>query len=250
MSAALEVLCCAIADVDAQLCARYEKLLSEDEHARWRSFRSKAAATEFLVGRALLRTALAERLHCDAHALVIAKNADGKPFIAAPTTHWHFNLTHSHAWVALALCEGSSVGIDIESYLRRNNLRAIAQRFFSDEENRRLAQCASADWLDYFFAVWTLKEAHAKALGCGLPKILPCSSIAVDLAAHSIQWSLHGIARGAENLASWLYNVDAHTALAVVVHGAAPAPQLSRCVPLDARTALPATLRAQGMQTL
>lgn len=230
----MEVLCCPLVAVDDDLRARYESLLSDDELQRLRSFRSPAAAKEFLVGRALLRTALAERVNCDARALQFSKNADGKPALSFPVSRWQFNLTHSHAWVALALCEGGSVGIDIESQARGNNLHAIAQRFFSSEENARLAHCSENEWLDYFFAVWTLKEAHAKALGCGLPKILTCSSIAVDLSKGSIDFTLSGAASTRETISAWLYKLDTECTLALVAHGNRVAePHLRRHIPLQ-----------------
>jgi phosphopantetheinyl transferase len=173
-------------------------------------------------------------LQCAPHELQISKNADGKPSLSHPSSRWQFNLSHSHDWVALALCEGSSMGVDIEAYSRRNNLHAIAQRFFSAEENTQLAQCAQSEWLDYFFAVWTLKEAHAKALGCGLPKILSCSSIAVDLTAHTIDLKLSGIALTPHNVSSWLYRLDENSAMALIVHGDVGAtPQLWRCTPTN-----------------
>lgn len=234
MPARVGVLCCALPDVDAALLARYENLLSDEELIRLRSFRSPSSAKEFLAGRALLRTALAERVNCEPRQLHFSKNADGKPSLSFPHSNWQFNLTHSHDWVALALCEGASIGVDIESYRRRNNLAGIARRFFSEAENAQLAQCKENEWLDIFFAVWTLKEAHAKALGCGLPKILNCSSIGVDLSAGTIEFALSGAASTSNNIASWLFKFKEECALAVVAHGDRfDAPDLQRCVPLQ-----------------
>lgn len=248
MNSRIDVLCCALSDVNDALLARYENLLSIDELERLRNFRSASGAKEFIVGRALLRTALATRIGVEPSVLQFEKNDDGKPFIAHPTSNWRFNLSHSHDRVALALCENGSIGIDVESYARRNNLHGIAQRFFSATENTRLAQCADSEWLDVFFAVWTLKEAHAKALGCGLSKILACSSIAVDLAARNIEWALSDIAHPQQQLTSWLYKLDAHNALAVVAHGDGFAqPALFRCVPLQAQEPLSATISAHGV---
>lgn len=218
ISAPIDVLCCALRAVDDKLLTRYENLLNEEELLRLRSFRSAAGAKEFLVGRALLRIALATRVPCDPRELQFTKNVDGKPSLAYPPARWQFNLSHSHDWVALAVCETHTVGVDIESYSRRNNLHAIAQRFFSEEENAQLAQCTENEWLDHFFAVWTLKEAHAKALGCGLPKILSCSSVAVDFTAHSIDLKLSGAALTAHKVSGWLYRLDENSAMALVAH--------------------------------
>lgn len=248
-AASIEILCCPLPTVDAALLARYENLLSEEELRRLRSFHSPSGAKEFLVGRALLRTALAAHLHCDSRELQFSKNADGKPALSQPVSEWQFNLSHSHDWVVLALCEGGSVGVDIESYARRNNLPAIARRFFSAEENARLAQSTEDKWLDYFFAVWTLKEAHAKALGIGLPKILPCSSMVVDLSARSIDLQLSGAAVTAQNVSSWLYKLGDDCALALIAHDKLfSAPQIYRHVPLLSNELLDFAICAQGHQ--
>lgn len=238
-AARIEILCCALSSIDDVALAGYEALLSADELTRLRSFHSPVGAKEFLVARALLRTALAEKLNCAPRELQFDKNTDGKPLLRFPASNWQFNLTHSHDWIALVLCkdqnvgESYRVGIDIESSTRRNNLPAIANRFFSEAENARLAQRGENEWLDYFFAIWTLKEAHAKALGCGLPKILSCSDMLPDLTAGTIEFKLKGIAATSANVWSWLYKLDEHCSLAVVAHGEVFSdPQIFNCVPL------------------
>jgi phosphopantetheine--protein transferase-like protein len=243
----IEVFCCPLPAVDPVLLAQYENLLNEEELQRLRSFHSPSAANEFLAGRALLRTSLAARLQCGPRELQFTKNADGKPALSHPQSVWQFNLSHSHDWVVLALCEGAAIGIDIESCSRRNNLQAIAQRYFSTDENARLAQLTNDEWSDYFFAVWTLKEAHAKALGCGLPKIFSCSSIAVDFTAQTIDLKLSGVAATTGNVSSWLYRLDKDVVLAVIAHGEKfEAPQISHCVPQHLAELITPALRAHG----
>lgn len=244
----IDVLCCAVADIEPALLADYEKLLSEEEIIRLRSFRSVSGAKEFLVGRALLRTALAERLNCDPRQLQFSKNEHGKPLLSVPHSNWQFNLTHSHDWVAVALCEGASVGIDIEAYRRRNNLVGIAKRFFSKEENAQLAQCNENEWLDIFFAIWTLKEAHAKALGCGLPKILNCSSVSVNLAMRTIAFMLSGVAATAAAISSWLVKFDEECMLAVVAHRDGFSQlNVSRCIPTQSIRPMTYKILAHGI---
>ncbi|HEY3699242.1 MAG TPA: 4'-phosphopantetheinyl transferase superfamily protein [Spongiibacteraceae bacterium] len=218
-AARLEVLCCPLAEVDDELLARCKNLLSDAESQRLAAFRVESAAKEFIVSRALLRSALAERLQCAPGDLQFLISSAGKPQLTAPRTDYQFNLSHSHAWVVLALSPYAAVGVDVEAQRRRNNLDGIARRFFSAREYARLSTHQNAAWLDYFFAVWTLKEAHAKALGCGLAKILACSSIDIDFGAQTIQLQLSGVARGATEVSSWLYRLDEQTSLALIEHG-------------------------------
>ena len=247
MNAPVDVLCCPLPAIDSGLLARYENLLSADERKRLTNFRSDTGAKEFMVGRALLRTALAERLRCTPQELRFDINADGKPLLAHPASRWQFNLTHSHDWLALALCENGSVGIDIEAYTRRNNLPAIAKRFFAAEENAQLARYADREWLEHFFAIWTLKEAHAKALGSGMFKTLPHWHMLVDLNAGTIAVAATDAAHAINDMASWLYRLDEHCALALIAHGdVSTPPRLFRCVPLQSLLPLPLAPRAQG----
>jgi len=248
----LSVLCCPIAAVNEELLGHYRALLSADELQRLNNYRSPNAANEFLIGRALLRTALSERLQCAADELRFARDDDGKPFLTSPPANqWQFNLSHSHAWVVVALSNMGAIGIDIEVHGRHNNLTAIAHRYFSASEQRSLDNLSSGfgdEWRRQFFAIWTLKEAHAKALGCGLAKILGCSSIEIDLAQQTIAMQLSDSALPASPVSSWLYAPDASCSLAVVLHAAtAITPVLSRAIPLQQPEYLNAHLSARGL---
>jgi 4'-phosphopantetheinyl transferase len=223
----LQIHCCRIEDIEPALIDDCISLLGEHEQQRLSQFHAAAPRREFILSRALLRTVLAARLEVAPTALRFERDADGKPQLAAPFAQWHFNLSHSGEWVALALGNAGPVGIDIESHARKNNLAAIARRFFSGAENEALRHPAQADaqldaaWLERFFAIWTLKEAHAKALGCGLSKILSCSSFIPPAdfsraaAIARIDLLLSGIAAPAQPVTTWLYRPDAQTSLAI-----------------------------------
>lgn len=249
MSAQPEILCCLSAAIDDALLTEYRALLSADELQRLNAYRSVTAAKEFVIGRALLRTALAQRLQVDPLELVFAPDADGKPQLVHPSNQtWHFNLSHERSWVVLILSTLGPVGIDVEGHTRRNNFAGIAQRFFSPEENAALAQCTELDWKNYFFAIWTLKEAHAKALGCGLAKILSCSSITLDWSEARIDFALHDIARSEMPLSGWLYQLENNVSLAAIANAshAVAEPKLIRVVPLRSAEILLTEVLARG----
>lgn len=241
----LHIYYCRVDAVDPALFDSYAALLDVHEQRRMARFHVEAARHEYLLSRALLRTALAVQLGATPRALRFAADANGKPQLAAPFAGWHFNLSHSAEWVALALGNAGPVGIDIESHARANDLAAIARRFFSAEEIAVLARdpADSPAWLERFFAIWTLKEAHAKALGCGLSRILSCSGFVPDArltatSPGSIELHLTGAAAAAVPVATWLYRPDARTSLAVSQLGAqAVIPTLRNWLPLPDGTA-------------
>jgi 4'-phosphopantetheinyl transferase len=244
-----EIFCCPTAAVDDALLATYQTLLSAGERERLVNFRAPTAARDFIIGRALLRTVLAARLHCDPAVIAIEPDADGKPQLAFPlNSGWHFNLSHDRNWVVLIVSNAGPVGIDVECHERRNNLDGIAKRFFSSAENRLLENCEHGKWLDCFFAIWTLKEAHAKARGCGLAKILSCSSITPDWRSARINFALGDIARADTSLSGWLYRLDESVSLGAIACSATSLgePTLSRAVPLRASELLHCAALARG----
>lgn len=245
---AVDALCCPLAAVPADLLVRYRALLSDDELQRLNEYRSASAANEFLIARALLRTALGERLNCPPQQLRFDRDVEGKPFLREPVgTGWRFNLSHSRDWVVLALSTVGDIGVDVEAHERRNQLPAIARRFFSEREQRSFDGLDGERWRQQFFAIWTLKEAHAKALGCGLAKILGCSSMIVDVSQQTIAMQLSGIAQPTVNVSSWLFALDRSYSLAMVLlSDTANAPSLLRTIPLLSTAPLPATLLACG----
>lgn len=90
----------------------------------------------------------------------------GKPYLI--NSPWHFNLSHSGDYVLCALSR-REVGADIQIE-RKKNVKKIAERFFSEEENRMLKQ--SEDENADFFRLWTRKEAYGKLTGEGLAGVL------------------------------------------------------------------------------
>ena len=124
-------------------------------------------AAQHAAGRALLRRALADAgLSPD---LAVSVDANGKPYLPdAPG--FHFSIAHSGA---RAVCAVSDVPVGCDLERERPLKRDISRRICTAAE--RAAICSDAD----VFALWTGKEALAKAVGLGLR--LPLSRIEVGL---------------------------------------------------------------------
>jgi 4'-phosphopantetheinyl transferase len=107
---------------------------------------------------------LAERLQCDVEALSFSKHEHGKPFLSSHTLH--FNHTHSQQYYALAMSERvPDIGIDIEELDRKVRFDALAQHAFHAEEYQAWQQDQTPE---YWFRIWTTKEAVLKASGLGI----------------------------------------------------------------------------------
>jgi 4'-phosphopantetheinyl transferase len=98
-----------------------------------------------------------------ARDLPVAYAATGKPFTEGGP---HFNITHAGDYAALAVCETTPVGIDIENTAdtRGGVFAALADRFFHPDEQLFFhAQPSPAR----FYEIWTRKEAYVKMTGEG-----------------------------------------------------------------------------------
>jgi hypothetical protein len=121
--------------------------LSPDERARYEGIKGERRRREFAVSRALRRTALG------------SSSADP----SQPSS-----LSHSGGWAAVArAAPGCQVGVDLEFH-RPRNLLGIARFAFDPAEIAMIEAQPPQQQHEVFFALWTLKESMAKALGLPL----------------------------------------------------------------------------------
>lgn len=102
--------------------------------------------------------------------LQVAYESKGKPYICY--VPWHFNLSHSGDYVALAIGD-APVGIDIQQ--KRAYKDSLVKRFFSEVEIAAYESLLSTDAQEhnavresFFYTLWCRKEAYGKLLGTGL----------------------------------------------------------------------------------
>ena len=98
--------------------------------------------------------------------LEIVSSPYGKP-MAKNAMNLCFNHSHSQAYYALAYSTTvQDVGVDIEDLNRSVKMQALAKRSFHPDEYQcwqQLDYCR-----EYWFKVWTIKEAVLKAHGLGI----------------------------------------------------------------------------------
>ena len=95
----------------------------------------------------------------------IALSAYGKPFLQQPEIA--FNHSHSQKNYALALSAGMrDLGVDVEDLDRKVRFEALARHAFHPHELDKWN--ASGQQPEYWFKVWTAKEAVLKAAGLGI----------------------------------------------------------------------------------
>lgn len=152
-------------------------LLAPEERARAERFIHAERRQAYLSARIMVRQILAAEMGVDPAELRFTTGAHGKPALKPPDSV-RFNLSHSAHRIVLAVAT-TEVGVDIEEIRPNVNHRALARRFFSPEENRRLADVAPGQRAAAFFATWTRKEALLKAWGVGLSRSLASFDVSV-----------------------------------------------------------------------
>ena len=144
--------------------------LATDERKRAQRFVFERQRARWVAARGTLRVILAAYLRRPPHSLVLASDPNGKPFLrdGDRPSPLRFNLAHSDGVALLAATWHREVGIDIEREAPERVDLAVAERMFAPDEALALAGMPAALRCRAFFALWTAREAYAKAIGRGL----------------------------------------------------------------------------------
>ncbi|QJD81943.1 4'-phosphopantetheinyl transferase family protein [Cohnella herbarum] len=148
--------------------------LDDEELHTYRSYRVDFKKMEFMTGRILMKTLLAERCSLPSPRRIrLRKNQYGKPLLDHARMKGEypdnpgFNLSHTTLLVACAIVDSGEVGIDAEDIGRDNS--CLMNRVFTEREIGYVESRGSAqEKREAFYEVWTRKEAYVKATGLGL----------------------------------------------------------------------------------
>ena len=109
---------------------------------------------------------LSSALNCSISDHDLARAEHGKPYLK-DHSNIAFNHSHSQNFYALAMSQTvKEIGVDVEELSRKVRFDALAQHAFHPEEYATWQQLDSDP--EYWFKVWTTKEAVLKAHGMGI----------------------------------------------------------------------------------
>lgn len=117
-------------------------LLDESETRRFQAFKAVKAAEQFLLGRLLAKTALAEHLECKANEINISLTENGKPKLSAHP-ELGFSIAHCENAIVVAVAN-TNIGVDIEKVERFKKPGMINNDFFSDSIVDNIARLSDA----------------------------------------------------------------------------------------------------------
>jgi len=144
------------------------RLLSAEERVRHARLRDPADAASFALAHGALRAVVCEYAGVDAAAIRFERGKYGKPWLASPAgSGIRFSFSRSHRCALIAVAFRRDVGVDVEELRDMDDLDGAARVCFSARECSLLASLPAADRRDFFFRVWTRREAVLKAAGTG-----------------------------------------------------------------------------------
>ncbi len=167
---------------DPRLLEAYRELLAPGERERQLRYYFEKNRHEYLITRALVRTALSRYADVPPSAWVFEAGDHGKPHVAWPevSPRISFNLSNTTGMVACIVAAEREVGVDVEEGERAVRAMEVADRFFSPSEVKALRALPEAEQPARFIMYWTLKEAYIKARGMGLAIPLDQFSFLID----------------------------------------------------------------------
>jgi len=142
-------------------------VLSPAEGARAARFGRPGLRDFYIVGRATLRSLLAQRLGRSAAKVVIQRGIRGRPF-AEDGDGLDFNVSHTRDVALFGLTTGQRIGVDIEHGERQLNVEGVARKFMSPREQEALSGLEPDARRRALLRLWTCKEAMSKATGDAL----------------------------------------------------------------------------------
>ncbi len=126
----------------------------------------------------VLRLLLGSYLGRPGKDIRIDKSASGKPSIA--DSDLQFNLSHSGAWLGVALTTGHPIGVDIEINRLMRRPTELARRFFSQAEARVIEGVEEPERSHSFLTQWTAREALVKAADTTMAASLGHLELGID----------------------------------------------------------------------
>ncbi len=137
-----------------------EDLLSNEERLYAASMGNELTKKQFIAARGELRLLLSHFLEKDPHSIELTLSPLGKPQLAERyQNHIHFNLSHSHDLIAIALTTAGNIGVDIECRKQPLDATLLKRKIFKSDQEISIED---------LLLLWTAKEAIYKAIG-GLP---------------------------------------------------------------------------------
>ena len=194
--------------------------LSEDERGRAERLVRQKDQFRYVLAHGSMRAVLARYTGHDPSSVTFQMGATGKPALAETNDcrhRVHFNLSHSHGRMLIAVARDQEVGVDLEQIRDKLEVVKLAERFYAPLERDRVAGVTGLEQAKRFYRYWVAKEALLKGQAVGLRSLQQCEILdsneppraevhLLEEATMKPGWTVHWLECGPE----WAGAVSAH----------------------------------------
>ncbi len=145
-------------------------ILTTEERDRASLYRYPRDGDQFILVRGGLRLLLSRYLGIHPQEIRLDYHAQGKPSVSVGQAPFplEFNVSFSGSLAVYAFSREIRIGIDVEQRDEQLDFVRVKNRFLERTDSVFLESLPESVRRDSFFALWTLKEAAAKAAGDGI----------------------------------------------------------------------------------
>ncbi|KAK3099959.1 hypothetical protein FSP39_012540 [Pinctada imbricata] len=150
--------------------------IQNEERERIHRFMFKKDAKAALIGRLLLRKAVADLTPIPYQSILLGRTDKGKPYLLNELDTEYkdlsFNVSHQGEYAVIAAEVDHMVGVDVMGYEKKKSTDEFfhtMRRQFTDQEWKTIrSKQLEYDQLKMFYRYWCLKESYIKAIGIGI----------------------------------------------------------------------------------
>jgi 4'-phosphopantetheinyl transferase len=139
--------------------------LSAGERQRYGGFVRRERSRQFLLGRVLVKLAVAHLMGCPPDQINFSELSPQLPRIVFPDagcSRPNVSLSHSRDWVACVVSREATLGIDIEVNDPTRNFAALSHAAFHPRDHLWLLSRSEEDRRRIFYELWCTMEALIK----------------------------------------------------------------------------------------
>lgn len=92
----------------------------------------------------------------------LKRNENGKPYCDGPL---FFSYSHSRTVYLYGIDKRGPIGVDLETTHKKRDVMTLVQRFFHQDEAAHMKTLAITEQTDFFYKLWSRKEACCKLFG-------------------------------------------------------------------------------------
>jgi 4'-phosphopantetheinyl transferase len=143
--------------------------LTPHEKNQANSYYTQELSENYIISHAILRQILSDHTKIYANEIEFTVGPYGKPYLKNNQQSIEFNMSHSKDMLYIVVTKDIEVGVDVEFKDNNINITELQNLVLSKQEADHLNTLESqTQKKDFFYNIWTLKEAIVKATGQGL----------------------------------------------------------------------------------